>query len=195
MNVALRLPHRMTVAEFQEWMPPDGLEDRRWELVDGEPVCMAPPSRAHGAIQGEAGRLIGNHLAAHLPGCSVVITPGVIPQVQSETNERIPDVAVTCSQPMAGERAIADPVLLIEILSPSNEAKTRANVWAYSTIPSVQEVLLLSSTEIRAELLRRDADGGWPATPERIGRDGILGLASIGYEGKLVDFYRTTSLV
>ena len=194
MNVALRLPHRMTVAEFQDWLPPAGQRDWRWELVDGEPVCMAPPSRAHGAIQNEVGRLIGNHLAVYRPGCSVVTTPGVIPRVRSETNERMPDLGVTCSPPELGERAITDPVLLIEILSPSNEAKTRANVWAYTTIPSVTEVLLLSSTEIRAELLRRNADGGWPATPARIGRDDMLHLASIGYEVWLRDFYRTTSL-
>ena len=194
MNVASRLPHRMTVAEFQDWAPPDGLEDRRWELVDGEPVCMAPASENHGAIQNEVGRLIGNHLREHRPSCRVIQTPGVIPQVQSETNERVPDLGVTCA-PARGARTIPDPVLLIEILSPSNEAKTRANTWAYATIPSVAEVLLLSSTDVRAELLRREADGGWPATPARIGRDDLLRLDSIGYEAQLRDFYRTTSLV
>jgi hypothetical protein len=34
------------------------------------------------------------------------------------------------------ESALTDPVLLIEILSPSNQAETWANVWAYATIPS-----------------------------------------------------------
>jgi Uma2 family endonuclease len=193
MNVAYRLPHRMTVAEFQDWVPPDGKDHLRWELVDGEPVCMAPPSRDHGAIQNEAARLIGNYLAEHRPGCTSLVTPGVIPRFLSETNERIPDLGVTCS-PARAEPTITDPVLLIEILSPSNEAKTRANVWAYTTIPSVAEVLLLSSTEVRAELLRRDVDG-WPATPARIGRGDVLCLASIGYEAQLLDFYRTTSLV
>ena len=36
-------------------------------------------------------------------------------------------------------RSLADPLLLVEILSPSNEAKTRVNEWAYATIPSVRE--------------------------------------------------------
>ena len=192
--VSRRVPHRMTVAEFQDWLPPDGMEDRRWELVDGEPVCMAPPSENHGAIQHEAARLIGNHLAAHRPGCRGVITPGVVPRVQSQTNERVPDLGVTCG-PARGARTMADPVLLVEILSPSNEAKTRANVWAYTTIPSVSEVLLLSSADVQAELLRRDSDGNWPLRPARLGREDMLQLVSIGYEGRVVDFYRTTDLL
>ena len=43
------------------------------------------------------------------------------------------------------ESALADPVLLIEILSPSYQAETWANVWAYATIPSVQEILVLKT--------------------------------------------------
>ena len=49
---------------------------------------------------------------------------------------------------------VSEPVLLVAILSPSNEAETRANIWAYTTIPSVQELLIVHSTRIEAELLR-----------------------------------------
>ena len=34
------------------------MEDRRWELVDGEPVAMAPPGLNHGAIQSLAAFLL-----------------------------------------------------------------------------------------------------------------------------------------
>ena len=44
------------------------------------------------------------------------------------------DLAVT-SKPAAGH-AVAAPLVLIEILSPSNAAKTRANITAYRTIQS-----------------------------------------------------------
>ena len=69
------------------------------------------------------------------------------------------------------EHALPDPVLVVEILSPSNETETRENVWAYASIPSVQEILLLRSTEIAAELLRRQADGNWPEQALAIGSD------------------------
>ena len=193
MSSALTLPHRMTVAEFKHWTPPAGLDDRRWELIDGEPVCMAPPSLDHGLIQSETARIVGNHLAAH-PGCRIAVTPGVIPRAKSDTNERVPDLGVTCS-PVRASRTLPDPVLLIEILSPSNEAKTRANVWAYVSIPTVREILLLSSTSIVAELLRRDADGAWPEMPKIITDRQLLRLNSIGFEAMLRDLYATSSLV
>jgi hypothetical protein len=50
---------------------------------------------------------------------------------------------------------LTDPVLLIEILSPRNQAKTWTNVWAYTSIPSVREILILRGDRVAAELLRR----------------------------------------
>jgi Uma2 family endonuclease len=181
--------HLITVDEFQDWHPPSGLEDRRWELVDGETVCMAPPGVNHGAIQSQAGLLIGLHLRTHRPSCRVVTTPGVIPHLRSQFNERVPDLGVSCGR-FTDARALSEPILLVEILSPSNEAKARANAWAYATIPSVIEVLLLSSTAVRAEVLRRGCEMPLIA----IGME-QLRLESIGFEACLADFYATTDLI
>lgn len=178
----------LTVDEFHDWEPPPGLEDRRWELVDGEPACMSPPGINHGAIQNQVGMLFGLHLRAHRPSCRVITTPGVIPHLRARFNERVPDLGVSCA-PFSDGRSLVDPVLLVEILTPSNEAKTRANVWAYATIPCVLEVLILSSTAIRAEILRQGDD-----TPAIIVGNETLSLDSIGYEGRLADFYVTTDL-
>jgi len=117
----------------------------------------------------------------------------VIPRVQSETNFRIPDLAITCSGYESEEYALADPVLIIEILSPSNQAETWANVWTYATIPSVQEILVLKTATIGAELLRRNPDGSWPTQPSSI-KDGDLTLESIGFTFPLAAAYRTTRL-
>ena len=193
MSNAARILHRMTVAEFQDWVPEAALVDRRWNLVDGEPVCMAPTSENHGAIQSEAAYLITQHLRTSGSPCRVITAPGVIPRVSSISNERIPDLGVTCSQAL-GARAIADPVVLIEILSPSNEAQTRANVWAYATIPSVIEILLLSSTSISGELLRRNSLGQWADDPLMLDANSLVHLTSIGFSTVLRDFYVTTSL-
>ena len=97
---------------------------------------------------------------------------------------------MTCSPPSGGQ-IVTDPVLLIEILSPSNAALTRENVWAYSTIPSVAEILLLGSVRVEAELLRRGRDGSWPEAPLFLGAEDDLELASIGFRGPLRAFYRT----
>ena len=88
--------------------------------------------------------------------------------------------------------------LIVEILSPSNLAETCANVWTYTTIPSVREILVLHTAEIRAELLRRLPDESWPdeswpEEPEPIAT-GPLMLASIDFSAPMAALYRTTRL-
>ncbi len=183
---------RMTVDEFLSWDPKDR-SGRLWQLIDGEPVAMAPGTDAHGSIQNEIGRLLGNHLAARNPACRVVTTPGVIPRIGASRNFRIPDLGVTCAPP-SRDTNLPDPVLLIEILSPSNEAETRANIWAYTTIPTVREILAVRSTRMEAELLRRRDDGSWPEEPDLIGSGANLSLVSIDFVTPLAACYRTTEL-
>ena len=84
----------MTVAEFLAWDAPGG---DRWQLVDGEPQAMAPASRTHNGIQTELAALIGNHLLAQGGPCSALVPPGIVPRVRADSNYRIPDLAVTCS--------------------------------------------------------------------------------------------------
>jgi Uma2 family endonuclease len=190
MGPVLKLPAVMTVTEFLAWDAPDG---RRWQLLDGEPVAMAPASRSHGAIQSELVGLIRNHL--NVPGnpCSVVVTPGIIPRIRANENFRIPDLAVTCTGYETEEYDVGNPVLIVEILSPSNRAETWQNVWSFTTIPGLREILILSSTAVRAELLRRDSGGNWPEETAVIA-EGDLVLDSIDLIVNLAEIYRTTRL-
>ncbi len=190
MATALKIPVRMSVDEFLAWTPSD---HQYWQLVDGEPQAMAPPNRTHGAVQIELSRLIANHLIERGSPCTVIGGPGVIPRVQSDSNVRIPDLAVTCSGYQSEEPVLTDPVLVVEILSPSNQAETWHNVWAYATIPSVQEILIVRTVTIGAELLRRNPDGTWPERPLAI-EQGDLSLDSIGFSAPLTALYRTTRL-
>jgi Uma2 family endonuclease len=190
MVVLAKIPVRMTVGEFRKWDSDDG---RRYELVDGEPRAMAPASTIQGFLQNELGRLIGNHLLDKASGCEVVANPGIVPRLLSEHNVRIPDLAVTCSPLVVGQATLSDPVLLIEILSPSNQAKTWTNVWAYTSILSVQEILVLRADRIAAELLRRSPQGEWPDRPIAI-TEGDLLLESIGFRVALTDLYARTGL-
>jgi Uma2 family endonuclease len=184
-------PSRMTVAEFLAW-PGDGTSTR-YELADGEPRAMDPASVTHGVIQANIGAL----LYAHLKGtrCKPVAAPGVIPRLRAAMNMRVPDIAVNCIPDEAGQRALPDPILIIEILSPSNETETRENVWAYTTIPSVREILLVRSTDIGAELFCRETDGNWPEQPQVIESADGLALSSIDFCVPLIEFYTDTYLV
>jgi Uma2 family endonuclease len=190
MALAAKIPVRMTVDEFMKWDSEDGY---RYELVDGEPRAMAPASTVHGFLQNELGRLIGNHLRDKAPGCEVVANPGVVPRLLSEHNVRIPDLAVTCAALAAGQATLPDPILLIEILSPSNQAETWTNVWTYTSIPSVREILVLRSDRMAAELLRRSPQGAWSDRPIAI-TEGELVLESVGFRVALADLYARTGL-
>ena len=192
--VALRkgLPTRMTVDEFLVWDSGD-VTGRRWQLIDGEPVLMAPAADVHGTIQAELVRLLGNHLLAVGSRCRVVDAPGIVPKVRANENFRVPDIGVTCAPPSGGVM-LPEPVLLIEILSPGNEPKTRANIWTYTTIPSVQEILAVRSTRMEVELFRRGADGNWPDSPVIVRPPDALELTSIGFATPVADLYRTAGL-
>ena len=93
-----------------------------------------------------------------------------------------------------GQQTLPDPIVLIEILSPGNASQTWDNVWSYTTIPSVREILVVHSTRRFAELLRRDGDGNWPAEPEEVGPDGTLRLDSIAFACPLPAIYAQTHL-
>ncbi len=118
----------MDTAEFLAWDAPG---NGRWQLVDGQPQAMAPASETHYIIQGELGALIRNHLVAMGRRCTLVPNAGIVPHVRSDSNVRIPDLAVTCVRSRQESQSTSDPVLLIEILSPSNRSETWTNVWAY----------------------------------------------------------------
>ncbi len=192
--VAFRKRQRsqMTVDEFLVW-DSDDLTGRRWQLIDGEPVLMAPAADVHSRIQAELVRLLGNHLLASGRPCTVVAAPGIVPKVRANENFRIPDLGVTCAPP-SGKVMVPDPVLLIEILSPGNVAKTRSNIWTYTTIPSVQEILVVRSTRMEIELLRRGPDGNWPDSPLIVKAPDHLELASIGFTVPVADIYRTAGV-
>ena len=84
---------------------------------------------------------------------------------------------------------VPDPVLLIEVLVPGHASDTWDNVWSYTTIPSVREIVVVHSTRIMAEVLRRDGEGNWPPEPEEVGPGGELRLASIGFACPMAAVY------
>jgi Uma2 family endonuclease len=180
----------MTVEEFCEL--PDDPSGASWQLVEGEPVMMAPASTIHGRMQGNLATLLNNHLWQARPGCSVITAPGVIPRVRRDSNVRIPDLVVQCGTTPRGETVLEDPILAIEILSIGNRAETWANVWTYTTIPSLQEILVIRTASVAAEILRRNSDLSWPERFEPV-VDAVR-LDSIGFSFPIIAAYRGTEL-
>ena len=97
--------------------------------------------------------------------------PAIEIRVRAGINRRVPDLAASCAPGIASQIVLLDPILLVEMRSPGNKADTWSNVWAYTTLPTVREILIISSTRIYAQLLRRDPAGAWPPEASAIEAD------------------------
>jgi hypothetical protein len=64
----------------------------------------------------------------------------------------------------------------------------------HTSIPSVTEIVLVSSTSIAAEVLRRQSDASWPGEPQQIDAEGELVLESFGFRIPLRAAYRTSGV-
>jgi Uma2 family endonuclease len=192
--VALKLPPMMTVAEFLDW-PGDGTPTR-YELVDGQLRAMAPASDAHGTILINVGAIIRAHLNSNRPGCRVVGRPGVQSRLRADWNFRIPDLGVTCTANERGAVLTPDPILLIELLSPSNAQDTWSNVPLYASLPSVLEIVVIHTAMIKADILRRRHDGTWPENTDVVaGPATTFSFSTIALDLVLGDLYAGTHLM
>lgn len=175
----------MTVDEFLSWYEGDTSEFR-YELIAGQPVAMAPPSVAHGALMSSLAIRLGASLK---PPCRVIAEAGI--RLADRADQWFQaDLAVTC-RPLAGaSRWVPEPVVIVEILSPSTAARDReVKLDAYRAIASVAEILLLDSTRRWAQIWRRDgADGRRWIVEDRVG-DGELRFESLGAAFPLAPLY------
>ncbi len=173
----------MTLEDFLRWG--DGTETH-YELIGGFPVAMAPPAEAHRMLMVRLVSRIDAALARRRP-CNAQVEAGVIRADRADTYFEA-DIAATCEGNEAGRQAIKDPFLIVEILSPSTEHHDRrVKLPAYRQIGTVQEIILIDSDGVYAELHRR-AGAQWITEILR-GGDAPLLLASVGIEMRLGDLY------
>jgi Uma2 family endonuclease len=174
---------KMTVDEFLAW---DDGTDRRHELVRGEIVAMAPPNERHGTI---AAFLVAALIRVVPRGCRVVVEAGIRLAGRDDTYYQA-DIAVTCS-PTRGTPHVPEPRLIVEVLSPSTAQHDRGTKLPdYCEIPSVEEIVAISSWRREVQLWRRSGTS-WVVTPTK---GGTLQLQSIGAEIDLDAIYAETGL-
>lgn len=145
----------LTVDEFLAW---DDGTDRRYQLLRGVITMMAPPQAVHGALVIS----FGTALTKRLPrGCSATGGAGIRPPHRNDTYYQA-DLAVTCRPLERGEIYLREPVLIVEVLSPSTVATDRLlKLPDYRLIPSVTDILPVESQEPRIEHWRRQGGDAW----------------------------------
>ena len=178
MNVALR--HRtMTEAEFLAWVEP---LERRYEFNGREPVAMVGSTIAHGVIQANLLRVMGNLLAG--TACRAIGSDNF---TRVSGALRLPDVLVIRGAFDPSSRVIANPSVVFEILSASAAHIDRfAKAGEYWGTPSIQHYVMLEQNLAGAVILSRDADK-W--TREAIDGKGNLDLPAIGVALPLAELY------
>jgi Uma2 family endonuclease len=179
---------RMTLEEFLHWE--DGT-DTRYELIDGFPMAMAPPARAHGMLCARLAGAIDAALRSRRP-CSAQTEAGIARPDRSDTCY-VADVAVTCRPYQRGEQLVEDPILVAEVLSPGTERyDRRTKVPAYREIESVNEILLIDSEAAYAEIFRRNRAAWFSEIVQ--GREAELYLSSIELRLPMAELYEGIDL-
>jgi Uma2 family endonuclease len=191
-TAAAKLPAMMTVEEFLAW-PGDGT-GLRYDLVDGQLRAHSYPSPVHARMHSRVAYMLTGHLDARRPQCSVFIGAGIKPLFRTNWNFRVPDLAVTCGRSEKADRELPEPIVIVELLSPSNKADTWDNVRNYMTLPSVMDIVVIETERVYAHLFIRDAEGGWLADPIEFQAASVVPIASIDYDMPLAEAYAGTYL-
>jgi len=186
MESARRL-ERYTARDFLQLdLPDDGW---RYELIDGIVVAMNPPGSPHQVL---AGRLSGHLFAAQqvtLPGCDLRAQAGIAPDGLDDEQLYEADLALTCTPYEPGDQGVVrDPVLIVEILSPSTDAKDlNRKLPRYKRIASVAEILYVH-TEKPEVLIYLRRGRSWETVTLGLGE--IITLATVGLSLPVAELYR-----
>jgi Uma2 family endonuclease len=140
-----------TVEEFEVW---HARQPERWEFIDNQPRLMAPASMKHSIIKGNVFAAL--HSAFAGTPCQALVDG---PQILTDEISAIPDVVVTCSAIDLATPVIAEPVIIIEVMSPSSEADDAGRNWfSYRKIPSLKHFQVLSQDQRVAQVHSRAGD-------------------------------------
>jgi Uma2 family endonuclease len=168
-----------TVEAFDRW---HATQPERWEFIAGRPVMMAPGSRPHTIIKGNIFRHLGNKLAGK--PCRPYVDGA---EVKGHKLSAIPDVVVECRPPDLRSPTIAEPVLIVEVLSPWSERDDTGRKWrGYCLIASLQHYLVVSQEDRFATLHSRTGPSSWAET---VHEEGTVDLPAIGAALSLDEIY------
>jgi Uma2 family endonuclease len=148
---------RMSVAEFLVWVQDQ--DKGRFELIDGQPVAMAPERAEHVAAKLRA----ANAFAAAIQRAGVrceAFVEGLAVAVDGSTSYQ-PDALVNCGEPVAPDAMTApDPLLVVEVLSPSTRGiDTTVKLAGYFRVATLAHYLIVDLGQRHIVHYRKQADG------------------------------------
>jgi Uma2 family endonuclease len=189
---------RMSGAAFRAFQArrPD---HERWELIEGVPVMMTPPTIAHNRIAGNLERLLNEALARHNPSRLANQRPGIELRSGGDYKPE-PDVGVIDAAYEVGQRFVERAYLLAEIISDTDDflVPGTGEPWInvkrriYLDHESCETVLIIAQDRIEVRLDVR-TPAGW-RSETLVGAEAELALPSFGLRCLLGDLYAGTPL-
>lgn len=145
----------------EEYLERERKAEFKSELFDGYLIAMAGAQRAHVRI---AVRLL-SWLDTALRGTPCEPFDGDMRvRIDAQGHYYYPDVSVACEPQFADANfdVLLNPMVVIEVLSPSTQAHDRTGKWEhYQRLASLREYVLVFSTTPRVEVYSRRDDGKW----------------------------------
>jgi len=181
----------MTVEQFYAFTDtrPD---DEKWELIEGEPVLNAAPSRMHQWIVRNVVLALGIRERELKAPWAVLPELGVR---VSDKNRPEPDVLVIPSDHRSidlKERDVRNVIVAFEVLSPSTEGRDlRWKRTAYTSFPSLTHYIVIAQDAVEALVFARDEDF---AEKQIRSIDKTIELRSLGILLPLAEICRDTGL-
>jgi Uma2 family endonuclease len=131
---------------LEEYLELDKNSEEKYEYFDGEVFAMAGGSPNHARLGFDIGTLFSQKLRGR--GCEAFNSDMRV-KVPDARPYRYPDVSVVCGEPvfeeLNGQEMLVNPVLIVEILSPSTAAYDLKDKFiAYQSIDSFREYLVVS---------------------------------------------------
>ena len=153
-----RQPSPATIADLDA-VSASQVDTAEFELIDGAIEMMSNPSETHEQIAANIGAPL--KLAMDRRGCRSY-QGGIRVQRSDDTSDADktrPDVVVRCG-PASKGTFITDPVVIVEVLSPSTIDRDRGPKLAfYKSLPSVRHIALVYQDQMRVEHYWRTENG------------------------------------
>jgi Uma2 family endonuclease len=174
----------MSLDEFLAW---EREQPERYEYTGGVATMMTGGSLDHSTIASN----LWTALRDSLRGSACRAFRGDT-KIIANRSIRYPDLSVTCTQVRGDEDTVLEPVLVIEVISPSTEREDRGRKkFDYFATASIRQYAIIEQDARRVDLYTRSGDR-W--TDEIIEGDAALTLSSIGVEMSLDTVYEDTEL-
>lgn len=178
----------------QQYLEIERAAETRNEYFDGQMYVMAGGSLRQSAI---ISNLAGELGAALRDRPCLVLLQGMRTSASADGLYTYPDVVVVCDEPKLlddQQDTLMNPVLIIEVLTPSTEAYDRGFKFAqYRKIESLREYVLVSQSEPLVEVFRRQPNGQWVYS-EFAGLDAVCAFESIKSRVPLTEIYFKVTL-